>query len=215
MGSRARRATACAAWPSRRGEGRPARAPRRPLPSSSEGPAPGLRAVVEPVIGQIDGLRYGYDDRSQHGRLAKKLSGLMAAEGEEKIVGTISGDRAKARIDRVHDATITRWAEQLMTAGKLTDVFRVPAARRRVNGARNGRTKTASTARTRLPEELEPAPDGVRHGESKRRARRPTGCLCCPPGGAGVSFRRELSRDPDPRRGRTDHRDVSRARGVH
>jgi predicted transposase YdaD len=131
--------------------------------------------------------------------LASKFSSLMAAEGEENIVGTIAqlwedqgrakgltegrakgltegrakgltegraeeraktrslllrqltirfgpvGEGVKARIDSAHDATITRWAEQLMTAGKLADVFRAPATRRRVNGAR--KTKTARAAR--------------------------------------------------------------------
>jgi hypothetical protein len=56
------------------------------------------------------------------------------------------GESVKTRIDKAHDATITRWGEQLMTAGKVADVFRAPA-RRRVNGAR--KTKTAGAARAR------------------------------------------------------------------
>jgi hypothetical protein len=117
-----------------------------------------LRAATRYICGVPSG---------RNRELARKLSGLMAAEGEEKIVGTIAelwldeggtkatrallqrmltvrfgpvGDRVKARIGKADVAVLTRWAEQLMTAGKVADVFRAPA-----NGAR--KTKAARVAR--------------------------------------------------------------------
>jgi hypothetical protein len=55
------------------------------------------------------------------------------------------GESVKTRIGKGDITAITRWAEQLMTAGKVADVFRAPA-RRRANGAR--KTKASGAART-------------------------------------------------------------------